>query len=108
MRVGNVEGGAALSARALVAQLANDPNALAALTQLVEHQLASGGLGQSIEAAAERVAAQARTTAPGRLLAGTVSTAPGAIQAAAGSVPARAMVFLGGSATAVAATIPSH
>jgi len=70
--------------------------------------LVRAGLAAEVHASIDAALIQHARSEAGRRLAGVVSTQTGAIIAASGGTPAKAMVFLGGGATAVACVLPPH
>lgn len=75
------------------------------LAQAVAALLLTDGFAEQVVAAAERVSASRQRHAPGMLLPGTVSTNAGAIIT---GPPMKAMVYLGGAATACACYVAPH
>lgn len=101
MRAASIGKPANVTAASLVNALTSDPQALAQLAQA----LVSAGLAEAVHTSIDAAVAQHARQESGRLLAGTVSTVTGWLIPATGSTPAKAMVFLGGSAHASACVV---
>lgn len=91
----------ALGAAALVEALCADPQTLARLAQA----LVAAGLADEVHASIQAAVTQHARQEAGRLIAGVVATGSGWLIPATASTPTKAMVFLGGSALAVACVV---
>lgn len=91
----------ASAAAALVEALCHDPQTLARLAQA----LVAAGLADEVHASIQSAVTQHARQEAGRLVAGVVATGTGWLIPATAFTPAKAMVFLGGSALAVACVV---
>ncbi len=101
-------GSRAMSGGAILSALQNDSTALAALTQEIGGNLLTSGFAIEIISAISAAINSGQAGGAGRLLAGAISSAAGALLLNGSSQAYEAMVYLNGSATAVACYVPTH